>query len=46
MFLITCFGLGLRGKEVVKMDIAGFLTYFEAGRIHSVHPHVMVPLLG
>jgi hypothetical protein len=32
MFLITCFGLGLRGKEVVKLDIAGFLTYFEAGR--------------
>jgi hypothetical protein len=46
MFLVTGFGLGLRGEEVVKMDIAGFLTYFEAGRDHAVHPHVMVPLLG
>jgi hypothetical protein len=26
MFLIMGFGLGLRGKEVVKMDIAGFLN--------------------
>jgi hypothetical protein len=46
MFLVTGFGLGLRGEEVVKLDIAGFLTYFEAGRDHGVHPHVMVPLLG
>jgi hypothetical protein len=46
MFLISGFCLGLRGEEVVKMDISGFLTYFEAGRDHPVHPHVMVPLLG
>jgi hypothetical protein len=45
MFLVTGFGLEMRGEEVVKMDIAGFLTYFEAGHDHSVHPHVMVPLL-
>jgi hypothetical protein len=46
MFLIAGFCLGLRGEEVVKMDIAGFLTYYEAGRSHLAHPHVMVPLLG
>ncbi len=26
MFLVAAFGLGLRGEEVVKMDIAGYLT--------------------
>jgi hypothetical protein len=36
----------LRGEEVVKMDIAGFLTYFAAGKEHPEFPHVMVPLLG
>jgi hypothetical protein len=45
MFLVAAFCLGLRGEEVVKMDIAGFMTYFEAGRDHD-NPHVMIPLLG
>lgn len=36
MFLVAGFGLGLRGKEVVKMDIVGFMTYYEAGRDHHV----------
>jgi hypothetical protein len=45
-FLVLSFCLGLRGEEVVKMDIGGFFTYFEAGRTHAEHPHVMVPLLG
>jgi hypothetical protein len=45
-FLLLTFCLGLRGEEVVKMDIGGFFTYFEAGRNHSEHPHVMVPLQG
>jgi hypothetical protein len=45
IFLVVAFGLGLRGEEVVKMDIAGFLKYFEAGRDH-LSPHVMIPLLG
>jgi hypothetical protein len=27
MFLVSGFGLGLRGEEVVKLDVAGFLTY-------------------
>jgi hypothetical protein len=45
-FFVLAFCLGLWGEEVVKMDIAGFLTYFEAGRLHAEHPHVMIPLLG
>jgi hypothetical protein len=45
-FLVLTFCLGLRGEEVVKLDIAGFLTYFESGRDHPEHPHVMVPLQG
>jgi hypothetical protein len=27
------------------MDIAGFMTYYEASRDH-LSPHVMIPLLG
>jgi hypothetical protein len=46
MFLVSAYCLGLRGEEVVKLDIAGFLTYFEAGRDHPLHKHVMLPLLG
>jgi hypothetical protein len=45
-FLVVNFCLGLRGEEVVKLDVAGFLLYFEAGRDHASHPHVMIPLLG
>jgi hypothetical protein len=44
-FFVLSFCLGLRGEEVVKMDIAGFLTYFHAGKNHGEHSHVMVPLL-
>jgi hypothetical protein len=46
MFLVAAYCLALRGEEVVKMDIAGFLTYYEAGKHHEKHPHVMIPLLG
>ena len=46
IFLVSAYCLALRGKEVVKMDIAGFLTYYDAGRNHDTHPHVMIPLLG
>jgi hypothetical protein len=46
MFLVSGFGLGLRGEEVVKMDIAGYLTYFEAGQDHATLLHVMILLLG
>jgi hypothetical protein len=45
-FFVLTFCLGLCGEEVVKMDIAGFLTYFDAGKNHAEHPHVMVTLLG
>jgi hypothetical protein len=45
MLLAAGFGLGLQGKEVVKMDIAGSMSYFEAGRDHA-SPHVMIRLLG
>jgi hypothetical protein len=44
-FLVVAFGLGLCGEEVVEMNIAGLLKYFEAGRDH-LSPHVMIPLLG
>jgi hypothetical protein len=37
---------GLRGEEIVKVDIAGFLKYLEAGRLREDCPHVVVPLLG
>jgi hypothetical protein len=45
-FLVLLLWLGLRQKEVVKMDIAAFMMYFDAGKVHPKHPHVMVPLLG
>jgi hypothetical protein len=45
-FLVVAFCLGLRGEEVVKADIGGFLTYFEAGKNHETLPHVMIPLQG
>jgi hypothetical protein len=45
-FLVMAFCLGLRGEEVVKINIAGFMTYFDAGKTHPEFPHVMVPLLG
>jgi hypothetical protein len=28
------------------MEVAGFFSYFEKGRTHSEHPHVMIPLQG
>ena len=45
-FLVTTFCLGLRGEEVVKLDISGFNTYFDSGETHPEHPHVMIPLQG
>ena len=30
----------------MKLDVAGFLQYFEAGRDHASKPHVMVALSG
>jgi hypothetical protein len=45
-FLVVTFCLGLRGEEVVKADIAGFMTYFDSGKTHPEHKHVMIPLQG
>jgi hypothetical protein len=45
-FLVLTFCLGLRGEEVVKIDIAGFTTYFDSGKVNPEHPHVMIPLQG
>jgi hypothetical protein len=40
------FGCGLRGEEIVKVDIAGFLKYIQVSREHPECPHLVVPLLG
>eukprot|EP00980_Cylindrotheca_fusiformis_P003587 scaffold795_cov113-Cylindrotheca_fusiformis.AAC.4 len=37
---------GLRGEEGMKIDVAGFLKYLDAGFVHPTHPHVVLPLLG
>ena len=31
---------------MVKIDITGFTTYFDSGKVHPEHPHVMIPLQG
>ncbi len=37
---------GLRGEEIVKIDLAGFLKHIEIGKQDVEHPHVIVPLIG
>jgi hypothetical protein len=37
---------GLRGEEIMKIDLGGLIKYLEAGRGHSECPHVIVALLG
>jgi hypothetical protein len=37
---------GLRGKEIAKVDVAGFLKYLVKGSEHDECLHVVVPLLG
>jgi hypothetical protein len=44
LFFGYCYGL--RGEEIVKIDVAGFLKYLIAGSEHEECPHVVVPLLG
>jgi len=44
--LITGFLCGLRGEEIMKMDISGLLRYIETGAQHREHPHVVVALVG
>jgi len=44
--LVSGYCCGLRGEEIVKADLAGFLKYLEIGRQDAEHPHVIVPLIG
>jgi hypothetical protein len=44
--IIFGFCCGLRGEEIVKVDVSGFLKYLEVGADHDECPHVVVPLLG
>lgn len=44
--LVSGYCCGLRGEEIVKIDLAGFLKYLEVGRRDVEHPHVIVPLIG
>ena len=44
--LITGYLCGLRGEEIMKMDISGLLRYIEAGAQHREYPHVVVALIG
>ena len=37
---------GLRGEEIMKTDVAGFLKYIDVGAADAVSPHVIVPLIG
>jgi hypothetical protein len=38
--------LGLRGEEIVKVNVSGFLEYLEIGSQHPEFPHLVVPLPG
>jgi hypothetical protein len=46
MLLLCGYLCGLRGEEIMKVDIAGFLKYLDTGAEDSVRPHAIVPLLG
>jgi hypothetical protein len=37
---------GLRGEEIMKMDIMGFLKYLDAGAADLNNPHVIALLIG
>ena len=44
--LVSGYCCGLRGEEIVKADLAGFLKYLVVGKQDAEHPHVIVPLIG
>jgi hypothetical protein len=44
--LATGFLCGLRGKEIMKIDLGGLIKYLEPGRNHMACPHLIVALLG
>jgi hypothetical protein len=43
--MIFGFCCGLRGEEIVKVGVTGFLKYLEVGAEHDECPHMVVPLL-
>ena len=44
-FYTTCFTLGLRGNEVLMLDLSELRKNLESGRQDEL-PHILVPLLG
>lgn len=44
--LVIGFLNGLRGEEIMKVDVAGLLKYLDVGAADEKHPHVIVPLIG
>ena len=44
--LVAGYCCGLRGEEIVKIDLAGLVKYLQVGKEDTEHPHVIVPLLG
>jgi hypothetical protein len=46
MIMLCGYLCGLRGEEIMKVDISGFLRYLDTGADDSVRPHAIIPLLG
>jgi hypothetical protein len=46
MIMLCGYLCGLRGEEIMKADIVGFLKYLDTGADVSVRPHAITPLLG
>jgi hypothetical protein len=45
MLVLCRYLCGLRGEEVMKVDIAGFLKYLDAGAEDLARPHAIIALL-
>jgi hypothetical protein len=46
-FLLSAgFLCGLRGEEIMKVDLGGLIKYLEVGCVHPWNPHLAVALLG
>ena len=43
--LVAGYCCGLRGEDVVKIDLPGLVKYLQVGKEDAKHPHVIVPLL-
>ena len=46
LILISGFLCGLRGEEIMKVDISGLMKYIDVGAADREHPHAVIPLLG